>query len=130
MTTNNKGNLKNTFKNIKEFIFYVTATLNNTSVTLTDLKGNVLLKSSCGAQGFKGSTKSTGHAAEETAKKVISEARKHISENVLVYINCKGIGPGKESAIKIICSNFAVSGIQDKTAVAHGGCRPPKKRRV
>ena len=108
---------------------HVFASFNNTIVTVTDTSGNTIAWGSAGSAGFKGSRKSTPFAARLAAEQAIKVAQQMgLQEADLVV---KGPGPGRESAIRAVQSmGIKVRSIQDKTPVAHNGCRPPKKRRV
>ena len=108
---------------------HVFASFNNTIVTVTDTSGNAVAWGSAGSAGFKGSRKSTPFAARLAAEQAIKVAQQMgLQEADLVV---KGPGPGRESAIRAVQSmGIKVRSIQDKTPVAHNGCRPPKKRRV
>jgi small subunit ribosomal protein S11 len=108
---------------------FIQATFNNTIVTVTDLKGNVLAWSSSGAQGFKGTKKRTPYAAQTASDAAAKKALEFGMKEVHVFI--KGPGSGRESAIRAIQSaGINVKTIKDITRVPHNGCRPPKKRRV
>ena len=108
---------------------HIQATFNNTIVTLTDPNGNVLSWGSAGAQGFKGSRKSTPYAAQVTAESAARKAMEHGLRQVDVYV--KGPGSGREAAIRSLqTSGLAVTSITDVTPIPHNGCRPPKRRRV
>ena len=117
-------------KNAPELgIAYVQATFNNTIVTIADLSGNVLSWSSAGAQGFKGSRKSTPFAAQVAAEKAAIKARDMGMKKLEVHV--KGPGPGRESAIRSLqATGMEVVVIRDKTPMPHNGCRPRKRRRV
>jgi small subunit ribosomal protein S11 len=117
-------------KNAPELgIAYVQATFNNTIVTIADLSGNVLSWSSAGAQGFKGSRKSTPFAAQVAAEKAAIKARDMGMKKLEVHI--KGPGPGRESAVRSLqATGMEVVVIRDKTPMPHNGCRPRKRRRV
>jgi len=116
-------------KNIQSGIAHISATFNNTIVTITDVSGNVISWSSAGACGFKGSRKSTPFAAQLAAESAARKAQEHGMRTVQVYI--KGPGSGRESAIRALQSaGFKVSLIRDVTPIPHNGCRPPKRRRV
>ena len=108
---------------------HVFASFNNTIVTVTDTSGNTIAWGSAGSAGFKGPRKSTPFAARLAAEQAIKAAQQMgLQEADLVV---KGPGPGRESAIRAVQSmGIKVRSIQDKTPVAHNGCRPPKKRRV
>jgi len=109
---------------------YVVATFNNTFITVTDEKSNPVIVGSCGMYGFSGTRKSTPHAAtvttEATLKKAIAE---YGLKEVDVFV--KGIGPGREAALRVIrSSQIDVLRLIDITPVPHNGVRPPKIRRV
>ena len=108
---------------------FVNSTYNNTIVCATDLAGNVLLWSSAGKIGFKGSKKSTPYAGQRTMEDVLARIRERGLNEVDVFI--KGIGSGRESAIRAIHgSGLNVLTIKDETPTPHGGVRPKKARRV
>ncbi|MBI4036966.1 30S ribosomal protein S11 [Candidatus Daviesbacteria bacterium] len=108
---------------------YVTATFNNTLITLTDQQGNALAWSSAGAAGFKGTRKSTPFAAITAMEKVVEKARALSMSAVEVYI--KGPGPGRDAAVRALRSaGLNVTMIADVTPVPHNGPRAEKKRRV
>ncbi len=116
-------------KNIPRGRAYVQATFNNTIVTLTDPAGNVISWSSAGANGFKGSRKSTPYAAQMAAGNAARTAQDNGMREVDIFV--KGPGPGRESAIRAIqAAGLRVTSITDVTPIPHNGCRPPKKRRV
>jgi small subunit ribosomal protein S11 len=107
----------------------VQATFNNTIVTLTDPTGNVISWSSAGANGFKGSRKSTPYAAQVTAEQAARRAMEHGLRQVDVFVT--GPGSGREMAIRALqTSGVMVVSITDTTPIPHNGCRPPKRRRV
>nr|YP_009145378.1 ribosomal protein S11 [Cryptoglena skujai]AKL39003.1 ribosomal protein S11 [Cryptoglena skujai] len=121
--------LKVVKKKISRGIVHIKATFNNTVVSVTDLRGNVVTWSSAGSCGFKGSRKGTPFAAqiatEFAVKKAIDQGLKQVE------INISGAGSGRESAIRSI-QNFGVGIllIKDVTSIPHNGCRPTKKRRI
>ncbi|MGI8485795.1 MAG: 30S ribosomal protein S11 [Thermomicrobiales bacterium] len=116
-------------KNIPRGRAYVQATFNNTIVTLTDPNGNVIACSSAGANGFKGSRKSTPFAAQVTSEAAARRAQEHGLRQVDVFV--KGPGSGREMAIRSLqTSGVQVISITDTTPIPHNGCRPPKRRRV
>lgn len=116
-------------KNIPRGKAYIKATFNNTMVTLTDPNGNVISWSSAGANGFKGSRKSTPFAAQMTAEAAARRAQEHGLRQVDVFV--KGPGSGREMAIRSLqASGVQVVSITDTTPIPHNGCRPPKRRRV
>ena len=109
---------------------YIKATFNNTIVTITDSKGNVIGWSSTGAHGFKGSRKSTPFAARVAADDALKKAVDSGMKSVDVYV--KGPGSGRESALRAISAleDMRITSINDITPVPHNGCRPPKQRRI
>jgi small subunit ribosomal protein S11 len=116
-------------KNIHTGIAHILSTFNNTIVTITDLKGNVIGWSSAGKVGFKGSRKSTAYAAQMVAQDACRQAMGHGLKEVEVRV--KGPGAGRESAVRAIQAvGLEISIIKDVTPVPHNGCRPPKQRRV
>jgi small subunit ribosomal protein S11 len=116
-------------KNIHSGIAHVFATFNNTIVTITDTKGNVIGWSSAGKIGFKGSRKSTAYAAQMVAQDASRQAMGHGLKEVEVLV--KGPGAGRESAVRALQAiGLDLTVIRDVTPVPHNGCRPPKQRRV
>ena len=116
-------------KNISSGICYVVATFNNTKVSFTDMKGNVISWSSSGKCNFRGSRKSTAYAAQVVTQDAGKVAMSHGMKDVVVKV--KGPGMGRDSAIRALQSlGFSVSSILDVTPVPHNGCRAPKRRRV
>jgi len=108
---------------------YIQASYNNTIVTLTDPNGNVLAWSSAGIAGFKGPKKATPYAASMVVKAAVDKTIPYGLKEVNVFI--KGIGGGRESAIRALHSNgLSVMAINEVTPVPHNGCRAPKRRRV
>lgn len=108
---------------------YIQASFNNTVVYITDLEGNTLGWSTAGAQGFKGSRKSTPYAAQVAAKAAAEKVKDEYGmKSVSVFI--KGPGPGRESAARAINELFEINFITDITGVPHNGCRANKERRV
>ena len=105
----------------------VTATFNNTLVTITDESGNVIAWGSTGKAGFSGSKKSTPYAATVTIEKAIEEAKNFGLKNVEVLI--KGPGPGRDAALRVLRgSGLKVGMIADVTPIPHNGTRPRKKK--
>jgi small subunit ribosomal protein S11 len=108
---------------------FVTATFNNTIITLTDTYGNTISWASAGTAGFKGSRKNTPYAAQQAARKAGEEAYELGLRRVDVYV--KGPGSGRESAVRgLDAVGFEIATIRDVTPLPHNGCRPPKQRRV
>lgn len=117
-------------KNIARGVVYISATFNNTNVTVTDEVGNVICWATAGGLGFKGSKKSTPYAAQQAVESAMSKAKEHgIKE---VGIKVQGPGSGRETAIKSVgtIDGIKVLWFKDITPLPHNGCRPPKKRRV
>ena len=116
-------------KNIHSGIAHVLSTFNNTIVTITDMKGNVIGWSSAGKVGFKGSRKSTAYAAQMVAQDASRQAMGHGLKEVEVLV--RGPGAGRESAVRALQAvGLDLTVIRDVTPVPHNGCRPPKQRRV
>jgi len=116
-------------KNITSGVAHVNASFNNTKITITDAQGNAISWSTAGANGFKGSRKSTPYAAqiagEEAAKKAMEHGMKTLEVNV------SGPGSGRESALRALqAAGLTITSIRDVTTIPHNGCRPPKRRRV
>ncbi|MCB9707666.1 MAG: 30S ribosomal protein S11 [Myxococcales bacterium] len=120
---------KKSKKNIPAGIAHVNCTFNNTLVTLTDPKGNVISWSSSGARNFKGSRKSTPFAAQLAAEDAARKAQDHGMRTVAIFV--KGPGAGREQALRAFqMVGMRVTLIRDVTPIPHNGCRPPKRRRV
>ncbi|MEM8650318.1 MAG: 30S ribosomal protein S11 [Pseudomonadota bacterium] len=116
-------------KNITSGMAHVNSTFNNTMVTITDAQGNAISWSSAGAQGFKGSRKSTPYAAQIAAEDAAKKAQEHGMKSLEVEV--RGPGSGRESALRALqAAGFTITSIRDVTAIPHNGCRPKKKRRV
>ena len=112
-----------------EGIAHVSATFNNTTITITDMHGNTVSWGSSGEAGFKGSKKSTPFAATVAAENCGREAMNLGLRRV--HVRVQGPGSGRESAIQALASvGLRVVSIRDVTPIPHNGCRPPKKRRV
>jgi small subunit ribosomal protein S11 len=107
---------------------HVQATFNNTIISFSDKKGNVLSQSSAGAVGFRGSKKGTAYAAQIAAEKATETAKGYGLKSVDVFV--KGVGQGRDSAVRAL-NNFdiAIESIKEVTGVPHGGVRPRKARR-
>ena len=116
-------------KHVQIGIVHIQAMFNNTMVTITDLSGNVIVWSSAGSQGFKGSRKSTPFAAQRAAEIAARKAMEQGLRQVDVQVN--GPGAGRESAIRALQgAGLKVNVIKDVTPIPHNGCRPRKRRRV
>src|SRR3954467_11659997 len=112
-----------------EGVAHVSATFNNTTITITDARGNTVSWGSSGKAGFKGSKKSTPFAATVASEQAAKEA---MSLGVRrVHVRVQGPGSGRESAIQALAAaGLNIRSIRDVTPIPHNGCRPPKKRRV
>jgi len=116
-------------KNIATGVAHVNASFNNTNVTITDVQGNVISWSTAGAQGFKGSRKSTPYAGQMAAEDAGRKAQDHGMTSLEVLV--KGPGPGRESVLRALQSiGFTITSITDITPIPHNGCRQRKRRRV
>ncbi|MEP7212802.1 MAG: 30S ribosomal protein S11 [Acidobacteriota bacterium] len=116
-------------KNIPMGIVHISASFNNTLISITDTQGNLVAQSSSGARGFRGSRKGTPFAAQQAAGEA---ARKAVEAGMReVEVRVKGPGGGRESAIRAVAqAGIRVNAIHDTTPIPHNGCRPPKRRRV
>ncbi len=124
-----KTGKKKVRKDVPIGVVHVTASFNNTIVTITDPNGNVVSWSSAGRRGFKGSRKSTPFAAQMAAEDAAKRAQECGMRSVHVLV--RGPGGGRESAVRALAAaGLRVSYIRDVTPVPHNGCRPPKRRRV
>jgi len=116
-------------KNITSGVAHVSATFNNTMITITDAQGNTISWSSAGTQGFKGSRKSTPYAAQMAAEDAGKKAMVHGMKNLEVEV--RGPGSGRESALRALqAAGFIITSIRDVTPIPHNGCRARKRRRV
>ena len=116
-------------RNVTSGIAHVKATFNNTTVTITDTKGDTLCWASAGTSGFKGSRKSTPFAGQLAAQQAAENAMKYGMKEIEVRV--KGPGSGRESAITALqAAGISVKLIEDITPIPHNGCRPRKRRRV
>ncbi len=124
-----KTKKRRTRRNVTVAVAHIKATFNNTIVSITDTKGDMLCWASAGTSGFKGSRKSTPFAGQCAAQQAAEKAAKFGVREVEVRV--KGPGSGRESAITAIQSaGINVKLIEDCTPIPHNGCRPRKKRRV
>lgn len=121
---------KKTTKTVEAGRIYITATFNNTIVTVTDETGNTLVVGSCGMHGFTGTRKSTPHAATITTEACLRKAIQNYGlRSADVFV--KGIGQGREAALRTVKgSDIEINRLVDITPVPHNGVRPPKIRRV
>lgn len=120
---------KKVIRNVPAGVVNVTATFNNTIISITDPAGNVIAWASAGKVGYSGSRKSSAFAAtvaaQDAAKAAIGMGMKEVE------VNLKGPGAGRESAVRgLLSAGLMVSVIRDKTPVPHNGCRARKRRRV
>ena len=112
-----------------EGVAHIQATFNNTTITITDARGNAIAWGSSGKAGFKGSKKSTPFAATVAAEQAAREAMTLGVRRV--HVRVQGPGSGRESAIQALAAaGLQVKSIKDVTPIPHNGCRPPKRRRV
>jgi len=116
-------------KNISKGIVHVVATFNNTIVSVSDERGNIIGWSSAGKMGFRGSRKGTAYAAQVVSQDACRQAMGHGLREVEVRL--RGAGSGRESAVRAVQAlGVEVTSIKDVTPMPHNGCRPPKARRV
>jgi small subunit ribosomal protein S11 len=120
---------RRTKRNIAVGVAFINATFNNTTVTITDPKGDTLCWATAGTSGFKGSRKATPFAGQCAAQQAAEKAKKYGMRDIDVKV--KGPGSGRESAITALeAAGLKVKSIEDITPLPHNGCRPRKKRRV
>lgn len=120
---------RKSLKGVTAGIAFITATFNNTIITISDMSGNVISWSTPGVVGFNGSKKSTPFAAQIAGSDAARKAKEVGLKTVDVLV--KGPGSGRESAIRALqASGLNVTSIRDVTPLPHNGCRPRKKRRV
>lgn len=128
-TGKGRAKVKKVKRKVVAGIAHINATFNNTYVNFTDLQGNTVSWSSAAKCGYRGSRKSTPHAASEAALSAATVAKEYGMETVIVSV--KGPGPGRESAARAVAlAGIKVSLITDVTPVPHNGVKAPKKRRV
>jgi len=124
-----KPQAKRRFRTVAFARVYINCSFNNTLITITDEKGNVIAWSTSGGNGFRGTKKGTPFAAQITASKASARAAEYGVKQAMVLVS--GPGPGRETAIRgIAASGIHVVSIKDITPIPHNGCRPPKARRV
>ncbi len=130
MAESNVSSKKKQRRSVPSGQLHIQATFNNTIITFSDKKGNVLTSSSAGACGFRGSKKGTAYASQVAAEKAAEAARAQYGvKSVDVFV--KGVGMGRDAAIRAVGSHdIAVDSIKDVTGVPHGGVRPRKARRA
>jgi len=115
-------------KKISDGVAHISATFNNTIITITDPQGNTIAWASAG-QSYSGSRQSTPFAAQVTAESAAEKAAKICGlENIDVIV--KGPGPGRDSAIRGLATHFTIKSITDMSSIPFNGCREPKERRV
>lgn len=124
-----KKSKKKQQKNIETVIAHVKSSFNNTLLTITTTDGDVLMRGSAGAMGYKGTRKGTPYAATQIANKL---AKEMVTQGVrVVEVNMQGPGSGRDSVVRALqSSGLGVSILRDVTPIPHNGCRAPKKRRV
>ena len=116
-------------KNIAQGVVHIQSTFNNTIVSISDVKGEVISWASAGTVGFKGTKKGTPFAAQMASESCARKAMEHGLKRVDVFV--KGPGSGRETAIRSLqACGLDVNIIKDVTPIPHNGCRPPKRRRV
>ncbi len=126
-TKSNPPRRKRPTRIVEKGKMYVTATFNNTLVTITDTSGNSVTWGSTGKAGFSGSKKSTPYAATVTIEQVISEAKTYGLRSIEVFI--KGPGPGRDAALRVLRgSGLKIDLIADVTPIPHNGTRPRKRK--
>jgi len=129
MRTQKKGKRRKEKKVVKTGIAHIQSTFNNTIVSISDVKGNVLSWASCGSVGFKGTKKGTPFASQVAAETAAKKAMELGMNEISVYV--RGPGAGRESAIRALqAAGLNIKSIKDVTPIPHNGCRPPKRRRV
>lgn len=114
---------------LNEATLFVYSSYNNTILTLTDMRGNVVAWTSAGRIGFKGTKKGTPYAANRVAEVMAQVIQKFKIDKI--HVKVKGIGSGRESAIRtLVAKGVSLQSIEDITPVPHNGCRPPKSRKL
>ncbi|PCH57172.1 MAG: 30S ribosomal protein S11 [Legionellales bacterium] len=116
-------------KTLADAVAHIHASFNNTIITITDRRGNILSWATAGGSGFRGARKSTPYAAKIAAERAGEGLKDKSIKNLEVRV--KGPGPGREASIKALNDvGFNIVVIKDVTPIPHNGCRPSKKRRV
>jgi small subunit ribosomal protein S11 len=124
-----KSPVKKTKRKVPKGVVHIQASFNNTIITITTLKGDVISWCSSGVCGFKGARKGTPFAAKTAAT---TAAKQSIAQGMRqAKVMVKGPGPGRETAIRGLQeAGLRITAIRDITSIPHNGCRPPKKRRI
>lgn len=123
------GSSRKSKKKVSSGQAHIKSTYNNTIISLTDNKGEVISWSSSGSLGFKGAKKATPYAAGLVVKNAVEKAKRAGLQEVDVFVS--GIGTGREAAVRALAANgLSINIIKDTTPIPHNGCRPPKVRRV
>ncbi|NEQ66427.1 MAG: 30S ribosomal protein S11 [Symploca sp. SIO1B1] len=124
-----KSGTKKQKRNVPNGVAYIQSTFNNTIVTITDPRGDVVSWASAGSSGFKGAKKGTPFAAQTAAD---GASRRAIDQGMRqIEVMVSGPGAGRETAIRAIqAAGLEITMIRDVTPIPHNGCRPPKRRRV
>nr|YP_010565539.1 ribosomal protein S11 [Yoania prainii]UZA66651.1 ribosomal protein S11 [Yoania prainii] len=126
-----KIGLRNNTCRIPKIVIHVQASLNNTIVTITNIRGQLVSWSSAGASGFRGTRKGTPYAAQAAAFNAICTLVDQGIKIKLAEVIIKGPGLGRDATLRAIRrNNILLSFVRDVTPMPHNGCRPPKKRRV
>lgn len=116
-------------KKLEQANVYIQSSYNNTIVTVTDLKGDVVVGESAGAVGFKGPKKATPFAATKVVDSLVNKVQNIGLKDINVFV--KGVGSGREAAIRALAANgLNILSLRDITPIPHNGCRAPKLRRV
>ncbi|MBU4285098.1 30S ribosomal protein S11 [Patescibacteria group bacterium] len=124
-----KGRKEVKTRRLEQANIYIQATYNNTIITITDLNGEVVASESAGAVGFKGPKKATPFAASRVVESLMNKVNKSEVKEVNIFV--KGVGSGREGAIRAIAANgLDIVSLKDITPIPHNGCRPRKPRRV
>lgn len=124
-----KGSSRKTKRNVPSGVAHIQSTFNNTLVTISDTKGDVISWASAGSSGFKGAKKGTPFAAQTAADQAARRATEQGMRQVEVMVS--GPGAGRETAIRALQgAGIEITLIRDVTPIPHNGCRPPKRRRV
>nr|YP_009548176.1 ribosomal protein S11 [Pteris vittata]YP_010328074.1 ribosomal protein S11 [Ceratopteris thalictroides]YP_010487973.1 ribosomal protein S11 [Ceratopteris pteridoides]AIS38271.1 ribosomal protein S11 [Ceratopteris richardii]AYW14722.1 ribosomal protein S11 [Ceratopteris cornuta]UJH19139.1 ribosomal protein S11 [Ceratopteris thalictroides]UWI72075.1 ribosomal protein S11 [Ceratopteris pteridoides] len=129
LNNSNKIRSRKGKRNVQKGVIHIQASFNNTIITVTDVRGQVILWCSAGACGFKGTRKSTPFAAQAAAETAIRASIDRGMKQVEVMMN--GPGPGRDTALRAIRrSGIVIIFVRDVTPMPYNGCRPPRKRRV